>query len=91
MFSTRRRDEHDRPGGVPPPDDPRRPTPEDLYSPSAEQHARLIPHAKTSYYEGIGHTSFREDPDRFDAAGGLPDGHRSWMAVAPQAAVLGDQ
>jgi pimeloyl-ACP methyl ester carboxylesterase len=27
----------------------------------------LIPHAKTSYYEGIGHTPFREHPDRFNA------------------------
>ena len=33
----------------------------------AEHHARLIPHAKTSCYEGIGHTPFREDPDRFNA------------------------
>jgi non-heme chloroperoxidase len=33
----------------------------------SEHHARLIPHAKTSYYEGVGHTPFREDPDRFNA------------------------
>jgi pimeloyl-ACP methyl ester carboxylesterase len=33
----------------------------------AEHHARLIPHAKTSWYEGIGHTPFREEPDRFNA------------------------
>lgn len=33
----------------------------------AEHHARLTPHAKTSYYQGIGHTPFREDPDRFNA------------------------
>jgi pimeloyl-ACP methyl ester carboxylesterase len=32
-----------------------------------EHHARLIPHAKTSYYENVGHTPFREDPDRFNA------------------------
>ncbi|HEY6743343.1 MAG TPA: alpha/beta hydrolase [Lapillicoccus sp.] len=33
----------------------------------SEYHARLIPHAKTSYYEGVGHTPFQEDPDRFNA------------------------
>ena len=33
----------------------------------SEHHARLIPHAKTSYYEGVGHTPFREDPERFNA------------------------
>ena len=33
----------------------------------SEHHARLIPHAKTSYYEGVGHTPFQEDPDRFNA------------------------
>jgi len=33
----------------------------------AEHHARLIPHAKTSWYQGIGHTPFREDSDRFNA------------------------
>jgi non-heme chloroperoxidase len=33
----------------------------------AEHHARLIPHAKTSWYQGIGHTPFREDPERFNA------------------------
>jgi non-heme chloroperoxidase len=32
-----------------------------------EHHARLIPHAKTSWYEGVGHTPFREAPDRFNA------------------------
>jgi pimeloyl-ACP methyl ester carboxylesterase len=32
-----------------------------------EHHARLVPHAKTSWYEGVGHTPFREDPDRFNA------------------------
>lgn len=32
-----------------------------------EHHARLIPHAMTSWYEGIGHTPFREEPDRFNA------------------------
>jgi non-heme chloroperoxidase len=33
----------------------------------AEHHARLIPHAKASWYQGIGHTPFREDSDRFNA------------------------
>jgi non-heme chloroperoxidase len=33
----------------------------------SEHHARLIPHAKTSWYEGVGHTPFREAPDRFNA------------------------
>jgi non-heme chloroperoxidase len=32
-----------------------------------EHHARLIPHARTSSYEGVGHTPFREDPDRSNA------------------------
>ncbi len=33
----------------------------------AEYHARLMPHARTSYYAGVGHTPFREDPARFNA------------------------
>ena len=33
----------------------------------SEHHARLIPHAKTSWYERVGHTPFREAPDRFNA------------------------
>ena len=33
----------------------------------SDHHAALIPHAKTSYYEGIGHSPFREDPERFNA------------------------
>jgi pimeloyl-ACP methyl ester carboxylesterase len=33
----------------------------------SEHHARLVPHAKTSWYEGVGHTPFREAPDRFNA------------------------
>lgn len=33
----------------------------------SEQQAYLIPHARTSFYEGIGHTPFVEDPVRFNA------------------------
>ena len=33
----------------------------------SKHHAELIPHAKTSYYEGIGHSPFLEDPERFNA------------------------
>jgi pimeloyl-ACP methyl ester carboxylesterase len=33
----------------------------------AELHGRLIPHAKTSWYQGIGHSPFLEVPDRFNA------------------------
>jgi non-heme chloroperoxidase len=32
-----------------------------------EYHAELIPHAKTSFYEGIGHSPFLEDTQRFNA------------------------
>jgi pimeloyl-ACP methyl ester carboxylesterase len=32
-----------------------------------EHNARLIPHAKTSWYQGIGHSPFLEAPDRFTA------------------------
>ena len=36
--------------------------------PAMSQHlAGLIPHARTSYYAGVGHTPFREDPQRFNA------------------------
>jgi non-heme chloroperoxidase len=33
----------------------------------SEHHAQLVPHAKTSYYEGVGHTPFMESPDRFNS------------------------
>jgi non-heme chloroperoxidase len=33
----------------------------------AEHHGRLIPHAKTSWYQGVGHSPFLEVPDRFNA------------------------
>jgi pimeloyl-ACP methyl ester carboxylesterase len=33
----------------------------------SEHHARLIAHAKTSYYGGVGHSPFMESPDRFNA------------------------
>lgn len=33
----------------------------------AEHHGRLIPHAKTSWYQGIGHSPFLEVPDQFNA------------------------
>jgi pimeloyl-ACP methyl ester carboxylesterase len=33
----------------------------------AEHHVRLIPHAKTSWYQGIGHSLFLEAPDQFNA------------------------
>jgi non-heme chloroperoxidase len=33
----------------------------------AEHHARLIPHAKTSWHQGIGHSPFLEVPDQFNA------------------------
>ena len=33
----------------------------------SERHASLIPHAKTSYYEGIGHAPFFENPGRFNS------------------------
>jgi non-heme chloroperoxidase len=33
----------------------------------AEHHARVIPHARASYYAGVGHATFWEDPDRFNA------------------------
>jgi non-heme chloroperoxidase len=33
----------------------------------SEHQAELIPHAKTSYYEGIGHSPFLEDTQRFNA------------------------
>jgi non-heme chloroperoxidase len=33
----------------------------------AEYHGRLIPHAKTSWYQGIGHSPFLEVPDQFNA------------------------
>jgi non-heme chloroperoxidase len=32
-----------------------------------EHHARLIPHAQTSYYPNVGHATFWEDPDRFNS------------------------
>lgn len=32
----------------------------------AEHHARLIPHAQTSYYPGVGHAPFWEAPERFN-------------------------
>jgi len=36
--------------------------------PAMSEHlARLMPHAQTSYYTGIGHTPFAEDQARFDA------------------------
>ena len=33
----------------------------------SEQHARLIPHAKSCWYEQVGHSPFLEVPDRFNA------------------------
>jgi non-heme chloroperoxidase len=33
----------------------------------SEHHARLIPHAKSCWYEQVGHSSFLEVPDRFNA------------------------
>jgi pimeloyl-ACP methyl ester carboxylesterase len=33
----------------------------------AEHHASLIPHARTTYYPHVGHATFWEDPDRFNA------------------------
>ena len=33
----------------------------------SDHHANLIPHAKASYYEGIGHSPFLEDTERFNA------------------------
>ena len=33
----------------------------------AEHHGRLMPHAKTSWYQGIGHSPFLEVPDQFNA------------------------
>jgi non-heme chloroperoxidase len=33
----------------------------------SEHQSQLIPHAKASYYEGIGHTPFAEDAGRFNA------------------------
>jgi pimeloyl-ACP methyl ester carboxylesterase len=33
----------------------------------AEHHGRLIPHAKTAWYQGIGHSPFLEAPDQFNA------------------------
>jgi non-heme chloroperoxidase len=33
----------------------------------SDHHAQLVPHAKASYYEGIGHSPFLEDPQRFNA------------------------
>jgi pimeloyl-ACP methyl ester carboxylesterase len=33
----------------------------------SDHHAGLIPHAKASYYEGIGHSPFMEDTERFNA------------------------
>jgi non-heme chloroperoxidase len=33
----------------------------------SDYHAELIPHAKASYYEGIGHSPFVEDTERFNA------------------------
>ena len=33
----------------------------------AEHHARLIPHAKTAWYQGIGHSPFLEVSDQFNA------------------------
>jgi pimeloyl-ACP methyl ester carboxylesterase len=33
----------------------------------AEHHVRLIPHARTAWYQGIGHSPFLEAPDRFNA------------------------
>jgi non-heme chloroperoxidase len=32
-----------------------------------EHHARLIPHAKTAWYQGVGHSPFLEVPDQFNA------------------------
>jgi non-heme chloroperoxidase len=33
----------------------------------SEHHASLVPHAKTSYYEGTGHAPFLENPGRFNS------------------------
>jgi non-heme chloroperoxidase len=33
----------------------------------AQHHTRVIPHARASYYPGVGHATFWEDPDRFNA------------------------
>ena len=33
----------------------------------SDHHAQLIPHAKVSHYENIGHSTFLEDTDRFNA------------------------
>ena len=33
----------------------------------SEHHARLIPHAKSCWYEHVGHSPFLEVPDRFNA------------------------
>jgi non-heme chloroperoxidase len=33
----------------------------------SEHNAWLLPHAKTSYYEGVGHAPFLESPERFNA------------------------
>ena len=33
----------------------------------SDHHAELIPHAKASYYQGIGHSPFLEDTERFNA------------------------
>lgn len=41
---------------------------DEIVLPTMSEHlANLIPHAKTSYYEGIGHSSFLEDPGRFNS------------------------
>lgn len=33
---------------------------------AAEEHASAIPNARTSFYSEVGHTPFREDPERFN-------------------------
>ena len=41
---------------------------DEIVLPTMSRHlATLIPHAKTSYYEGIGHATFLEDPARFNS------------------------
>jgi pimeloyl-ACP methyl ester carboxylesterase len=33
----------------------------------SDHEAKLIPHARASFYEGIGHSPFLEDTERFNA------------------------
>ncbi len=41
---------------------------DEVVLPAMSEHlANLIPHAKTSYYQGIGHAPFLEDPGRFNS------------------------